>query len=405
VQNKLEVEGHHAAPCFSMRRLIDVIRQTQAQFRGALDEWPEPVPETSVRGKKILLVYLFNKMGDGILLAPVVRALLDAGAKPPIGLVLRERAVQIWRTVDLPTRIYTLPIAIDDEQIDPDDQEALETQLEKGRYDIAVDLNHTQRFDSRELLEASGAPIRLGWLDPGEDPDAAGLTHGAYDFRHQAATHWSRYCAMPLVSLGIRKLQFSVPWKIKEEHQDFASELYGRRPRILMVPGTERIETRLPKERYIELGRWLRDLGASLVLTGSPSESAWLKTIAKGITESTEDAIPVYAQKNLLKLLALVEASDVVVSNDTGPMHLAFLSGRPTVGLFTRMSPCCWGPPERRPDHIVLRSDENASKPAQQAMMRLAVHHVESLLKIAEKTTPGGGHPGGQRPTRKKLKR
>ena len=58
--------------------LLDAIRRVG---RAA----PAPTPRLELERRKVLLVYFFPALGDAVLLAPVVRALLQAGARPPRG--------------------------------------------------------------------------------------------------------------------------------------------------------------------------------------------------------------------------------------------------------------------------------------------------------------------------------
>ena len=153
-----------------------------------------PPPTIELADRRVLLVYLFPALGDAVLLAPAVQALLDAGAKAPVGLVLRESAARIWKHIDLPVRVHVLPDPIA-QRPEPDDDEArgevvkLSVALHRRGYAIAADLTARDEVDARLWVERSEAPIRLGYAI-GEGDDA--LTWAAPDERVEALANAAR---------------------------------------------------------------------------------------------------------------------------------------------------------------------------------------------------------------------
>ena len=199
-----------------MNRLIESIRRVRTSLRAPAPE-VDAGPAIAVAGQRVLVVYLFDAVGDAVLLGPALAALLRAGAKAPIGVLARPGAARVLALLDLPLRIHRLPDAL---SLPPEDPRRPETgrawraaavreaeqKLQKGlrakKYDVAVDLTFRADTDARRWLAASGAPTRLGWVEAGEPPARAGLTAGAEDVRYQADRHWSRYLTLPMARLG-----------------------------------------------------------------------------------------------------------------------------------------------------------------------------------------------------------
>lgn len=101
-----------------------------------------------------------------------------------------------------------------------------------------------------------------------------------------------------------------------------------------------------PLERYLELVRRLPPGRVNAIVNGTPAEGDALRAAAPElfalpqVTDATR-GFPIAA------LMAALPRMDAVLSNSTGPMHLAALSGAPTVGLFVDlpgMDPVRWGP-------------------------------------------------------------
>ncbi len=57
------------------------------------------------------------------------------------------------------------------------------------------------------------------------------------------------------------------------------------------------------------------------------------------------EAINLAGITNLRELLCLIQDCDALVTNDSGPMHIAAAMGTPVVGLFGPTDPRVWGPP------------------------------------------------------------
>ena len=85
----------------------------------------------------------------------------------------------------------------------------------------------------------------------------------------------------------------------------------------------------------------ITQFGAQIVFTGSLDDRAAVDGI---IFEMKERAVN-FAGKTTLKMLAALYAqADMVVSTDTGPMHLAAATGTPVVALFGPTAPWRTGP-------------------------------------------------------------
>lgn len=206
-------------------------------------------------------------------------------------------------------------------------------QLRRDRIDIALDMEQFVRasqvllflarvrqvaaFDTAGLDRASLADVRIpydhtkhmaeGFLDLAR---AVGVSAGAYQ-----AGGLSPVVACP-IELDERPLAIL--------HPGSGDNFPGRR---------------WPTRRFGQLARKLVESGARVVVTGTPVESA----LVQEVCEAAEDPLEV-VQGSLDELIALLAAADVLVSNDTGPVHLAAASGTPVVALYGPNTPLLYGP-------------------------------------------------------------
>ena len=105
---------------------------------------------------------------------------------------------------------------------------------------------------------------------------------------------------------------------------------------------------RWPAERFAAVAaKAARRFGTTTVLVGSPDEQPLceqLRQVIQGLAPAAA-VLNLAGRSTLKQLAALLRSADVVLSNDSGPMHLAAGLGTPVVGLFTCTSPVRSGPP------------------------------------------------------------
>ncbi len=365
--------------------MLDAIRRARGRHR--FDPDGDPGPPVDLDGQRVLLVYLFPNLGDVLLLAPVINALLAGGAKR-VGVVVLKNPARVLKLVDLPIKTHVLPDALRRPAeaaghtatwAQPEIGEAAEAFAAglAGKYDVAVDLTARADIESRRWVAAAEAQHRFGWMMDGERAEDAGFTFGTRDVRHQTDRHWSRYQMLPLRCLGRSEPDFDLAWVRKPNADDKARQLYGDGdgPRLLIVPGANAIEKRW--SRFDAVGQRLStELRARTVVTGAPDEGPLVRDLVMSIGGQTN----AFTGRDLATLHALVRAADVVITNDTAPMHLAFLAKRPAVAIFTWMSAVCWGPPANDPRFVVVNAPSKASPDAQTTLSRWIHQQVLRLL-------------------------
>jgi len=112
-------------------------------------------------------------------------------------------------------------------------------------------------------------------------------------------------------------------------------------PLVGMHPGAKDKFKQWPPSHFIEVGnRLVQDLGCQIIVTGNAEESALVEKIASQI----KDAIPLAGKLPLRPFAALIKRFSLMISNDTGPMHVAFAMKIPTVAIFTPTDPKLCGP-------------------------------------------------------------
>lgn len=112
-------------------------------------------------------------------------------------------------------------------------------------------------------------------------------------------------------------------------------------PLVGLHPGAKDLFKQWPPEGFIAVGKRLaEDRGCQIIVTGNREEEALVRKIAEAIPR----AIPVYGQLKIHQLAALQKRMNLLITNDTGPMHLAAAVGTPLLALFGPTDPMLCGP-------------------------------------------------------------
>ena len=110
------------------------------------------------------------------------------------------------------------------------------------------------------------------------------------------------------------------------------------RPFALLNPGASKIAKRWPAGRFAQLADHLhREVEFDVVMTGSPGESELLAEIAAAATVPITNLAA--RGVTLSSLKAVAARASVMITNDTGPRHIAAALGTPLVTLFGPTDP------------------------------------------------------------------
>ncbi|MCD6320352.1 MAG: glycosyltransferase family 9 protein [Candidatus Desulfofervidaceae bacterium] len=94
------------------------------------------------------------------------------------------------------------------------------------------------------------------------------------------------------------------------------------------------------KEKWAALGKDLLKLGYKVVFTGAKADKVYVDAICSDCSS----AINLAGKTNLKSLISLYKQAHLIISVDTGTMHLAAAAGNPVIALFGPTAPWRTGP-------------------------------------------------------------
>lgn len=120
-----------------------------------------------------------------------------------------------------------------------------------------------------------------------------------------------------------------------------ASDFIREKRIIGLHIGAGKSPNRWSVEKYIELcARLYGEYGAQFYLTGSSADHEVIDYFKKNI----QLQVPVFLNRTIPEVAALVSLSDLFISNDTGIMHTAGATETPQISLFGPTNPFNWAP-------------------------------------------------------------
>ena len=156
-------------------------------------------------------------------------------------------------------------------------------------------------------------------------------------------------------------LVLKVPSMARESIYEFlsAQNVDPFRPLLVIHPGCSMPARTYPYEMYAQvLDLVIERLGATVVVTGTQDEQTLVERLLDRVQEHNRRAILACAGTlPFPDFCALIEAADLMITNNTGPMHIAAAVKTPVVALFALTNPPeQWGPwhiPHRQLYHDV----------------------------------------------------
>ncbi len=215
----------------------------------------------------------------------------------------------------------------------------LRRQLRRQRFDLAIDLQGL--FRSGLMTRLTGAKVRIGLAERREGagwfyshllPELPGTPHAV-----------DRYWRV-VEALGGHDLkkQFILPRQPEAERWAERETARLPRPFVFVNLGTRWETKRWPVRSFSAVARRLQGrFGGSVFLVGGPGEEPLGVEFARLWRGQVADFI---GQTSLPQLVALFSRADLVLTNDSGPMHLAAALDRPVAAAFTCTDPRKHGP-------------------------------------------------------------
>lgn len=205
--------------------------------------------------------------------------------------------------------------------------------LRAARFDLVIDLQGLLRTGL--MSWAIGAAHRIGFANAREGAPKF-YTHGIEvpdaDEIHAVDRYWR---IVEALGAGNSPKQFHVPLPENAKTQAQAIVVRLPRPVISMAVGARWLTKRWPAENFAAAAQYATSrFGGTIVMVGGKEDAPLAKTVLDRIDQRTRNE-NLCGKTSLPVLAAVLNECDLVIANDTGPLHLAAALGRPVIAPYT----------------------------------------------------------------------
>lgn len=284
-----------------------------------------------------------NAIGDFLAALPALAALKAAYPAAEIVLLGRDWHAEFLRDRPSPVdRVIPVPcsegVRDDGPPVPAEQLDRFFEAMRRERFDLAVQLHGGGRH-SNPFVRRLGARVAIGL----QAEDAPPLDR-VVPYRHQ---HHEVLRHLEVAGLaGAPPVGIEPRVAVTAADRDEAARVVpdDGRPLVAMHPGATDPRRRWPIACFAEVARVLAGMGAGVLVTGSEPE----RPLAGRLAAATGAAVTrVDGRLSLGGTAALFERCRLVLSNDSGPLHLAAAVGTATVGIYLAVNLINMGPPTR----------------------------------------------------------
>lgn len=299
------------------------------------------------QAKNILCIRL-DYLGDVLMTTPALRALRESAPSRRLTLLTSNSGAAVARHIpEIDDSITYAPPWLKSSPVrEPEYQLEMAQTLRARNFDAAVIFTaYSQNpLPTAMLCHLAHIPLRLAHCH--ENPyqmltDWVLDPEPAKEIRHEVRRQLDLVATVSCHTNN-EKLSFMVDDAdlARMRHTLYTSAAHAEKPIVLLHPGATAVSRRYPAAHWAQVAADLHAaLGANLLFTGDASEADMVNAIiaASGVKPPAVQSLA--GQLDLGQLGAAIKLASVVVSNNTGPAHLAAAIGTPLVDLYALTNP------------------------------------------------------------------
>ncbi len=334
---------------------------------------------SDIKQVKRILVRGVNWLGDAVMSMPAVSSLRAAFPDSTIALITNEKLIDIWMNNPDLNEIILL-----DENLF-----SVAKKIRPRKFDLAIAFPNSHRsaielwlggieervgysgfFRSFFLTKSVPQPhkfVKIKKLNPSRvNSIIKGKSKHPYSLSYEYHHIYNYLALVDAVGAkeSIAEPKIEITWNelmaVKEKFK------FKNKKMIAINPGAEYgTAKRWLKERFAQTAIEIyKKTNCDICITGGKGDLLISLEITRIINEKlgAKIAINLAGQTTLRELCAVYNLCDVVISNDTGPMHIAAASGSRVVAIFGSTSPELTGPGiPGSTKHTIIKSNQTCS--------------------------------------------
>ncbi len=322
-----------------------------------------------------------NGVGDLVFALPALSGLRAAYPRAHITLLAREphRALLAERPSPVDDVAVVPPYGgVSAPEDEPQRSAALDAffrEMRARRFDLAIQM-HGGGGNSNRFVQALAADRTVG----SRSADAPEL---------DVSLHYQTYypevmrCIEIAMLAGAHMPASLLPSLAVAERDRVAADAIvdpgDDRPLAVLHPGGTDPRRRWPPQRFAAVGDALAADGCSVIVTGDESERAPATAV---VAAMHAPARSVAGKTTMPALVGLMARAEIVVANDTGPLHVAAALGTPSVGIYWCANACNFGTHSLQCHHRCISWQMTCSRCGRDCMTENCAHTESFVLDV-----------------------
>ncbi len=279
-----------------------------------------------------------SRLGDLICATPALRALRAAFPVSEITLIALPIFEELVRSLGSVDRFVPFPgfPGIAEQFFEAGRSLRFFAEMQAERFDLVVQMHGSGVFSNPVALMLGGRQT-VGFVRPGDPP---GRLDAAFSYpvnRHEVLRLLD-FVHFIGIEAGDRATEFPVTADSRAKAEVLLSAL--PRPLVGLHPGAREETKRWSPDRFAAVAdRVAERFGGTVVLIGTEEDRTLLREIAAAIQANVCDLT---ARTSIGVLGGVIARLDLLLTNDSGPAHIAYALGTPSVTLFGSTRPEEW---------------------------------------------------------------
>lgn len=284
-----------------------------------------PAPATILTSVSSLLLIRPGGIGDAVLLAPAIHSIRSVHPGCRITILAEQRNAGVFQLISAVDEVFCY-----------DCPKEFWTAL-RGSYDVVIDTEQWHRL-SAIVARFVHAPIKIGFAT---NQRRRMFTH-TVDYSHDdyEVDSFTRLLEPLLVvqdHFDSTRPFLTVPAVVQKTADKLLARLDAK-PVVVIFPGASIAERRWGADRFRQVALQLAELGYLPIVVGGITDQADGQLIAGGC------GVSLAGKTSLAETAAVISKSLLVISGDSGVLHIAVGLGVPTVSLFGPGRALKWAP-------------------------------------------------------------
>lgn len=304
---------------------------------------------------KNILIVRMDRIGDVVLSTPAIKSIRDAYPDSYIAVLVRPYARDVVDGNPYINEVITYDKSGREKSLAG--KVRFIAHLKRKKFDLAIILH--PKNSSHIVAFLAGIPNRLGY----DKKAGIFLTKKVPHTKQYGLKHEIDYTLDILRYIGIEPADRSLHVPIKSSSEARVGEMLAdggasRDDKIITIhPAASCMSRRWPLERFAKVADILAGkYGARIVIISGPGDKVMGDKVAQLMKSR---AINLSGRTTISDLASILKRSKLLISNDSGPVHISCAVGTPVVSIFGRknngISPKRWGPSGKK--DIFLHKD------------------------------------------------